>query len=186
MPSEIYQTEGIILNSFDQGEADKVISVYTKEFGMIRLFARGTRRSSSKLNKFLNIFSYNRFGFVSGKDSWHLIDVEDLDHLDLIKEEAEKLSVLGNISKFLSRFHHGEERDQEIFNHLLSSIHFLQTAPNDILKDFENLFYYKSLAILGYLDDTSLEVEYADLPLKEDARATVENLVAEGIASSQL
>lgn len=162
MANGLYQTEGIILNSADQGEADKVLTVYTKEFGMMRLFARGTRRSSSKLNKFLNLFTYGKFGFVSGRDSWHLIDAEDLEHLDRIFEPE-----FGRVSNFIKRFCHGEGREPKLW---------------EAIRDFtkfgdELLFYANALAILGYLDEKEIQ---------EASRADLTQLISRAIASSQL
>src|SRR3989344_5545868 len=40
MANGLYQTEGIIFNSQDQGEADKVLTIYTKEFGRVSNFIK--------------------------------------------------------------------------------------------------------------------------------------------------
>ena len=143
------------MNSADQGEADKVLTVFTKEFGMLRLFARGTRRSGSKLNKFLNIFSHARFGFVSGRDSWHLIDAENFEYFNEIYSE-EKIKILGNAANFIERFHKGEAPDKVIYSLILSYIKFLEMASDDSLEDLERVFKAKVLLVLGYLNDEEL------------------------------
>src|SRR3990167_4187957 len=163
MANGLYQTEGIILNSQDQGEADKVLTIYTKEFGMMRLFARGTRRSSSKLNKFLNLFTYGKFGFVSGRDSWHLIDAEDLRHFD----GEEKIISLGRVSNFFQRFCAAEGKNREFG---IVFIFFFDSED-------ELLFYANALSALGYLDEAEI---------RNDSRENLAGLVAQGIASSQL
>lgn len=162
MANGLYQTEGIILNSADQGEADKVLTIYTKEFGMIKLFARGTRRSSSKLNKFLNLFTYGKFGFVSGKDSWHLIDAEDLGKFDKIFEPE-----FGSVSNFMKRFSPGEGKEPKLWE-----VFWDFTRSGD-----EILFYAKALAILGYLDEKEIETH---------SRKNLAQLISGAIASSQL
>ena len=186
MSSDIYQSEGIILNSYDQGETDKVVTVFTKEYGMLRLFARGTRRASSKLNKFLNIFSYGRFGFVSGKDSWLLIDAEDLGHFDKVFADQDKMKSFGKITRFLERFHKGEMRDPEVYDLILNSADFLGGCDKKLLADFELQFYAKILAILGYIDPGELNLETSGLPLEASARKVIYEAVQEGIASSQM
>ena len=197
MANGLYQTEGIILNSLDQGEADKVITVYTREFGMLRLFARGTRRSSSKLNKFLNIYSYGRFGFVSGKDSWHLIDAEDIRHFDSVLGNRERLESFGRVARFIERFHHGEMKDPEIFGLIENAIHYLRDIPGEILPEFELVFLSKALAIFGYLDEEAFDAKLLDLVsdnsfedkimiLDDAEKAVLEGAVSEAIARSQL
>ena len=162
MANGLYKTEGIILNRLDSGEADKVLTVFTKDFGLLRLFGRGTRRVSSKLNKFLNLFSYGRFGFVSGKETWHLIDAEDLEHFD-----EDKLEALGRASSFIERFCRGEGREDGLWEALLS---FIKSGD-------ELLFYARGLAALGYLDEKEIA---------ENSREDLAKLIKDAIARSQL
>ena len=162
MANGLYQTEGIILNSLDQGEADKVLTVFTKEFGMMRLFARGTRRVMSKLNKFLNLFSYGRFGFVSGRDSWHLVDAEDLEYLEVTFKPE-----FGRVSNFIERFCPGEGREKGMWE-----------AFWDFIKSGDEiLFYAEALCALGYLDEEEI---------KKSSREDLTKLISRAIASSQL
>ena len=158
----LYQTEGIILNSMDQGEADKVLTVFTKEFGMLRLFARGTRRASSKLNKFLNLFSHIRLGFVSGKDSWHLIDVEDLESFDMILKPE-----FGRVSNFIERLCPGEGREVGMW----------EAFWNFVKSGDEISFYAEALSALGYLDEEEIQ---------KSSREDLTKLVSRAISSSQL
>jgi len=150
-----------VLNRMEVGEADRILTVFTKEFGMLRLFARGVRRVSSKLNKFLNLFSYGRFGFVSGKDTWHLVDAEDIGRF-----EDNKLEALTRAANFLERFCRGEGKEPGLWEALLDFIE----------NEDELLFYAKSLALLGYLDEKEIQSDRKDLA----------KLVSRAIARSQL
>ena len=162
MANGLYQTEGIILNRMEVGEADRILTVFTKEFGMLRLFARGVRRVSSKLNKFLNLFSYGRFGFVSGKDTWHLVDAEDLGRF-----EDGKLETLGHAANFLERFCRGEGREDGLWEALLTFIK----------DEDELLFYARSLVALGYLEKAEIST---------NSREKLKKSIDGAIARSQL
>ena len=74
MQHEIYKTEGIIIKVKETGEADKVLSVFTKDFGRLEIFAQGVRKEKSKLNYHLGIYDYSRFCFVAGRERWRLTD----------------------------------------------------------------------------------------------------------------
>lgn len=161
MANGLYQTEGIILNRMDAGEADRILIVFTKEFGVLKLFARGVRRLRSKLNNFLNLFSHVRIGFVSGKDMWHLVDAEDLGRFD-----EGKLETLGRAANFLERFCRGEGKEPLLWEALWV---FVKDGN-------ELLFYAEALAALGYLDRSELSLKNANL----------KKLVSEAIARSQL
>lgn len=156
MANGLYKTEGFILSSREVGEAEKIITVFTKEFGMLRLFARGVRRPKSKLNPFLNLFSHGRFGFVSGRDKWHLIDAEDILHFDGIMHSGEKLELLGRAASFIERFHKGEAKDLLFWHIILSFLKFLDKAPATLLEELGIVFYAKALFVLGYLNEEKL------------------------------
>lgn len=156
MANGLYKTEGFILASREAGEAEKIISVFTKEFGLLRLFARGVRRPQSKLKPYLNIFTHGRFGFVSGKDRWHLVDAEDVLHFGGVFQDREKLELLGRAMNFVERFHKGEVRDEVFWHIMLSFLKFLEGASSAVLGELELLFYAKALFVLGYLDEEKL------------------------------
>ncbi len=162
MANGLYRTEGIILNRLDAGEADRILTVFTKEFGMLRLFARGVRRLRSKLNNFLNLFSYVRVGFVSGRDIWHLIDAEDLRRFG-----NDKLETLGRAANFLERFCRGEGKEPGLWEALLDFIE----------NEDELLFYARALAALGYLDE---------MKIQESSREDLAKLIQDAIIQSHL
>lgn len=166
MANGLYQTRGIVLNSADQGEVDKVLTIFTQEFGMMRFLARGTRKPASKLNKFLNIFSYGRFGFVSGRGIWHLVDGEDFKLPNFVNSE-EEIYKMGRVSNFIQRFCHGEEKNNKLWASLLSF-----TESRD-----ELIFQARALSALGYLDENEIE---------NSSRENLADIIYEGIASSQL
>ena len=150
------------MNRLDVGEADRILTVFTKDFGLLRLFGRGTRRVSSKLNKFLNLFSYGRFSFVSGKETWHLIDAEDLERFG-----EDKFETLGRASNFIGRFCRGEGQEEKLWEALLI---FIKSGD-------ELLFYARGLAALGYLDEKEIA---------KNSREDLARLTKDAIARSQL
>ena len=143
---------------------------------MLRLFARGVRRIRSKLNSFLNLFSHARFGFVSGRETWHLIDAEDLEHFDGISSDGEKIKVFGRVSNFLERFNRGEGKDEVLWRELVSFLKFLNGVSSEEFEEKELLFYARAMSALGYLDEKDILGDRKDLA----------KLVREAIARSQL
>ncbi|MEK9166371.1 MAG: DNA repair protein RecO [Patescibacteria group bacterium] len=205
MANGLYTTEGFVLSSRNAGEAEKIISVFTKEFGLLRLFARGARKPKSKLNSFLNVFSHGRFGFVSGKDRWHLVDAEDILHFDGILQDREKLELLGRVANFVERFHKGEIKDEVFWHVILSFLKFVDGASIEMLKELELIFYAKALFVLGYLDENklfaSIQEKYREaarevlednefkeefFPLPAELRRELEKDVAAGVGSAAL
>jgi DNA repair protein RecO (recombination protein O) len=61
------QTTGITLSRTDYGEADRIITVLTPDYGKLRLMARGVRKVKSKLAGGIELFSVSDFTFIRGK-----------------------------------------------------------------------------------------------------------------------
>ncbi len=61
------QTKGIILSRTDFGEADRIITVLTPDYGKLRLMAKGVRKPKSKLAGGIELFSVSDLSFIRGR-----------------------------------------------------------------------------------------------------------------------
>ena len=64
----IYRCEAIVLSRVDFGEADRVITVYSRQHGKLRLVAKGARRPLSRLGPHLEYFWRSQLMLVKGRD----------------------------------------------------------------------------------------------------------------------
>ncbi len=62
-----YKTTGIILKRRNIGETDRIITIFTKEYGKIIVVARGIRKITSKRGPHLEIFSHVNLMLYKGK-----------------------------------------------------------------------------------------------------------------------
>jgi DNA repair protein RecO (recombination protein O) len=60
-------TTGIILRRVDYGEADKILTVLTPDYGKLSLMAKGARREKSKLAGGIELFSISHISFIRGR-----------------------------------------------------------------------------------------------------------------------
>ena len=68
MPSRRpYVTDAIVLSRFELGEADRVLTLLTPEYGKIRAIARGIRRQTSRLGGSLEPFAELRVALAHGR-----------------------------------------------------------------------------------------------------------------------
>lgn len=57
-PLHVYTVEGIVLKRRVTGEADRILTVFTKKYGKVRLIAKGVRRITSRRAGHLEVFSH--------------------------------------------------------------------------------------------------------------------------------
>lgn len=189
MSYRLYQTEGIILARRDIDEADRIFSVFTKDFGRINAVSQGVRYLKSKLRYNLEMFSWLRIGLVSGRDFWRIVDAEEINHLAGIKKNPLKISAASQIIQLLNRMVRGQERDANLWNEVKNSLIFLDDS--DILgaaknfKTFQLLTNLRILSHLGYVPDGG---KWLGLPLKEafGLEPQMASIIKKSIEESQL
>ena len=88
--AKTYRTEGIVLKRINYGEADRILTIFTKHYGKIRVMAKGVRKLSSRKAGSLELFNQSVLFLVKGKN------------LDLITE-AEVVNLFKNWRKDLNK-----------------------------------------------------------------------------------
>jgi DNA repair protein RecO (recombination protein O) len=60
-------TEAIILKRIQYGEADRIVTVLTADYGRLSMLAKGVRKTNSKLAGGLELFSSTNINFIDGR-----------------------------------------------------------------------------------------------------------------------
>ncbi|PIR40741.1 MAG: DNA repair protein RecO [Candidatus Yonathbacteria bacterium CG10_big_fil_rev_8_21_14_0_10_43_136] len=154
MSHHIYHTCGIILASNAVGESNRFYKIFTEELGLIGGSAQSVREGKSKLRYTLQDYSIVNVDLVRGKEVWRIVSAGEHRSLDTIKNDQTRLKHFASYCALLSRFLHGEGRDQELFDEIISVIDFLEkeTIPEELTLSFESLATFRVLARLGYVD----------------------------------
>ena len=66
------KTSGIVIRKLNLGEADKILTVLTRDRGKIRVLAKGVRRPRAKLAGFADLFQYNDLILAEGRN-WDIV-----------------------------------------------------------------------------------------------------------------
>ncbi len=74
----IYNTEGLILKEQPIGEKDKLVTILTRDHGVIRCFARGARNPKHGLFAPMQALSYSRITVYHGKNSDRIEEAESI------------------------------------------------------------------------------------------------------------
>ena len=154
MASVTYHTNGIILHYYDAGEADRIFVIFSEDFGLLRIFAKGVRSIKSKLAPHLTLFSKSRIAFVSGTSFLRLVDAEVHTACNL---RGEAFEAGGRLSRAITRLIQGQEPDVRVWQLLVSAFSFLEhkAMPKDTADFFCTLFAVRLLARLGYVGNVS-------------------------------
>lgn len=140
MAIEKYVTPCFVVESFDQGEHDRVYKLFTREFGMITAHAKSIRKLESKLRAHVLPRSVALVTLVQGREVWRLVGAE---------EQHGEQYALHEVTTLLKRFIRGEGAHKTLYDRLIA---FLPSATKYEVKMTRMLLYYIFLVELGYAD----------------------------------
>jgi DNA repair protein RecO (recombination protein O) len=112
------QTNGIVLNRINFGEADRILTVITPEYGKLRLIAKGVRRIKSKLAGGIELFSISDISFIQGKrDIGTLVSTRLLTHYGTIVTDINRTTAGYNALKLIDKI--TEDDSEADYYHVL-------------------------------------------------------------------
>ena len=118
MSHHIYQTKAFIIDSIDVGEANKLLTVFTADLGLLYVSAQGVRIMKSKLRQSIQDLSYLKIALVRGKEYWRLTSAEKLISLYDKRVALDVRKVIAQSLHFVKRLTAGESKHQELFDML--------------------------------------------------------------------
>ena len=152
----IYHTDAFILGSRPAGEDSRMITLYTKELGLVRAHAQGVRKLASKLRYVLQDFSHVHIDLVRGKEIWRVTTA--LPHINTRHLSIEAETIMARIASLVVRLVTGEEASEDIFSALSRAYDLLgsKTHTPEEYRMLELLSVARILVALGYLPRTIL------------------------------
>lgn len=143
-----YSSEGIVLARRNYGEADRIISIYSKDRGRLAFLAKGIRRPKSKKRGHLEIFSLLKFSATNSSGINLLVEVEMMEDFEEIRKSLAKISLAYYFCEVVGKITHEEERNEELYQYLLSALYDLSNTKR--LKDLKHEFIERVLILLGF------------------------------------
>jgi len=150
-----YRTLGIILKKEDQGEADQIFTIFTKNFGKLKILGKAIRKIKSKLRAGIQPFYLSEIEFIQGKTHKTLTDTILIEKFQNIRKDLDKLEIASKIAEVLDSLVKGEEADEEIWKLVLETFKELDKHSSSSLPYFliYHYFLWNFLSILGYMPE---------------------------------
>jgi len=99
-----YRTQGFFIKKADRGEDSRLFTVYTKDFGKLKILGRAIRRIRSKLKSGAENFCLSEIEFIQGKSHKTLTDAVLLDNFSVIRKDLKKLKIVHQSTELLDEF----------------------------------------------------------------------------------
>ena len=148
MKPRSYTSQGVILARRNFGEADRILVIYSKDFGRISLIAKGIRRPKSKKRGHVEIFSLVNFQAVSGHGMDTMTEAELVDDFKEVRKSLNKISLAYYFAEVIERITHEGEPNTELFDLIIEFLKKLKKTNS--LRILRLDFILNLLTLMGY------------------------------------
>jgi DNA repair protein RecO (recombination protein O) len=145
-------TEGVALRSYALGDTSRIVVVYTREMGMLRLVAKGARKSPNRFGFALEPLTRSRFVVYHKPDrDLHLVSqAEVLNPIGSRITDLTRLTHAHAAIELVDRLVWGEEPHPELYALLVDTLDAAMRAPAASLSAVTLAFELQTAGLLGY------------------------------------
>lgn len=145
------KVRGLVIKQSAFGEANRILTIFTKEYGIIRAAAYGAKSIRSKNTAATQFLSYSDFIlYKSDKELMNIQSAEVIESFFSVQEDVVKLSLCVYMCDLVYALINTNSPDDNILNLLLNSVYAL--ANRDILPEMvRTVFELKVMAYAGYM-----------------------------------
>ncbi len=127
--SRYFTDEGIVLAAKNTGEADKILTIFTKNFGKLEVLAKNVKKLNSKRASASQVLSHSKFAIARSKVTT-LAEAVVSNQFLKIKSNLTKLALAWQALEVLNLLVPTEVAYHEIFEDLLSFLKKLEKTSN--------------------------------------------------------
>ncbi len=127
-----YTTNAINLKAYNLNEADKIITLYSRDYGLLKCVAKGVKKTKSSLGGKMDMFVANKIFAAKGKNLDVICQADLLDGFIPIKKDYTKLSYAFYCTELISSFAvENDPNSKEIYDIFYAVLEYISTAKTE-------------------------------------------------------
>lgn len=115
-----FRVEAVVLRHSDWGEADRLLTLYTRQRGKTRALAKGARKITSRKAGHLEPFTRVTLQLAQGRDLLIVTQAETIEAYQPLREDLVLTGHASYVIELLDRFTYEEEQEQPSLFRLLT------------------------------------------------------------------
>lgn len=150
-----FRTEGVVIAKKNFGEADRILKVYTRDFGKVTCLVKGVRRPRSKKAGHVELGNWAKMFIAKGKNIDLLTEVSLKRPFGIADFTEEKANKIYHILELIDVLTPEKQKNLDVF---IILVQFLKKASDD--EDFNlvsSAFKVKLLASLGFFSSKNFK-----------------------------
>ena len=115
-----FRVEAVVLRHSDYGEADRLLTLYTRQLGKARAIAKGARKIASRKAGHIEPFTHVKLQLAKGRDMLILTQADTVDAYQPLREDLILTSHASYVMELLDRFTYEDETENSAIFRLLT------------------------------------------------------------------
>ncbi len=145
----IVKTRAIVIKTQEYKEADKLVWLFTEDFGKITAIAKGARKNKSKYISSTLPCSYGEFVLFKGKNLYTINEVTIIDSFQQLLRNLDTITYASYFNELIDIALENDEISKELFKDLVTAFYFIKNDVMDI-EVLARAFETKLLKATGY------------------------------------
>jgi DNA repair protein RecO (recombination protein O) len=144
--------EGLVIMEKCVGDSDRLITILTRQKGVLRAFVQRPGRARSGRLSATRLFSYSRFTIFEGRDKYIIDEAQPIEVFFDLRKNIERLSLAQYFCELAIALAPQDSPAEEYLRLVLNALYFLSrgTRLNEIVKAVVEM---RMLALSGYQPD---------------------------------
>lgn len=133
-----YKTEAIILSRSNFGEADRLLTIFSKHYGRMKVLAKGVRKIISRKGGSLELFNHVALVLAKGKNLDIITEVEVRNSFRSWRQNLTRVGVAYYLAELVNRLTPEGQKNQLVFFYLGDFLGRLKKDPlSQLIREFE-------------------------------------------------
>jgi DNA repair protein RecO (recombination protein O) len=144
----IYRSEAIVLRRRDFGESDRLLTLFTRDYGKIRVVAKGVRKPLSRKAGHVELLMRSKMLFARGRNLDLLTQVELVEAYRPLREDLVRMTYASHTVELLDRFTAENDAHPELYKLLADGLAWMSESQDLLLT--ARYFEIRLLSLVGF------------------------------------
>jgi len=149
--SRLFTVDAIVIKRKNLGEADRMVTLFTRQNGKMRVLARGVRKISSKRAPHIEVFNHVIATVHKGHVQDTLTEVSPVASFEQIRADLQRVGAAYYLCELIDGLMPMEQAHDDVFALLLEAFTTLSTVKRERTEVLRARFAAALLKMLGYM-----------------------------------
>lgn len=145
-----FTTKGLVIREQTIGESDRLVTLLTADYGLVKAFVRRAKQVKSKLSSATALFAYSDFSLYRTKDAFVADDASPIEVFFDLRKDIEALALAQYFAQLAFELAAEEQPCAELLRLTLNALHLLCRGEKD-KRIVKSAFELRALCLGGYM-----------------------------------